>query len=388
MTVRVYYDDAYLNGFRAQVVEARGNAVYLDRSAFYPTSGGQPFDHGTIGGVPVLDVVDEGDRVRHDLAAPLPLGDFDCLIDWQRRFDHMQQHTGQHVLSAVLVERFGFHTVSFHLGQDASTIDIEADSLSPQQVAAAEAAANAVILENRPVTVSYHDEASPDIGLRKATGRTGLIRVVSIGNLDRSACGGTHVRATGEIGFLQIRRLDRIRGIVRIEFVCGWRAIRRARADFAALTRIARVYSSALDDAPAMVETQRERLADADKALRKLSLEVAQFRGRQLYDSTAPLPNGLRLHTRRVPAAITDEIRAEAQAFTNCPQAAFVAASESPSAVLLAMSAGQQAGATLKPLLAKWGGRGGGNPQLAQGSLPSAAALDSLLAELFALLGE
>lgn len=388
MTARVYYDDAYLNRFRAEVVEARGNAVYLDRSAFYPTSGGQPFDQGTIGGVAVLDVVDEGQSVRHDLASPLPLGDFDCQIDWQRRFDHMQQHTGQHVLSAVLVDRFGYQTVSFHLGQDTSTIDIDAESLSAEQIVAAEAAANAVILENRPVTVSYHDASSPDIGLRKATERTGVIRVVSIENLDRSACGGTHVRATGEVGFLQIRRLDRIRGIVRIEFVCGWRAIRRARADFDALARIARVYSSALDDAPAMVESQRERLADADKALRKLSLELAQFRGRQLYESTTPLPNGLRLHTRRLAAGITDEVRAEAQAFTTGPQAAFVAASESPSAILLAMSPGRQAGATLKPLLSKWGGRGGGNPQLAQGSLPSAAALDSLVAELLALLSE
>lgn len=388
MTARVYYDDSYENQFRARVVAAEGTAVYLDRTAFYPSSGGQPFDTGTIGGVPVVDVVDEGDRIRHGLASSLAPGEYDCQIDWQRRFDHMQQHTGQHVLSAVLVEQLGSQTVSFHLGQETSTIDIEAASLSPEQAGAAEAAANAVILQNRPVTVSYHDAASPAIGLRKATGRTGTIRVVAIEDLDRSACGGTHVRATGEIGFLQIRRLDRIRGILRVEFVCGWRAIRRARVDFDALTRVARIYSSALDDAPAMVETQRDRLAEADKTLRKLSLELAQFRGRQLYESTAPLPNGLRLHTRRLPAGITDELRAEAQAFTSGPGAAFVAASESPSAILLALSAGRQAGAMLKPLLAKWGGRGGGNPQLAQGSLPSAAASDNLVAELLALLGE
>lgn len=388
MTARVYYDDSYLSRFRAQVIESQGAAVYLDRSAFYPSSGGQPFDSGTIGGIAVLDVVDEDGRIRHDLATALPPGEYDCQVDWNRRFDHMQQHTGQHLLSAVLVDRFGFQTASFHLGQDSSTIDIEAANLSPEQVAEAETAANAVIFENRAVTVSYHDASSPEIGLRKATGRSGTIRVVTIADLDRSACGGTHVRATGEIGFLQVRRLDRIRGLVRVEFVCGWRAVKRARADFDGLSRVARVYSAALDDSPALVEAQRERLAEADKAYRKLSLEVAQFRGRQMYESTAPLGNGVRLHARRLPAGLTDEVRAEAQAFTAGPAAVFVATSESPAAILLAMSAGQQAGATLKPLLAKWGGRGGGNPQLAQGSLPSAEALTCLEADLLALLRE
>jgi uncharacterized protein (TIGR02270 family) len=229
MTDRLYYTDSYLTTFQARVVEksADGGTVYLDRTAFYPTSGGQPFDTGSIAGAPVVDVVDEGERIAHVLGAAVDLDDVECRIDWPRRFDHMQQHSGQHLLSAVMAELFGIATLSVHFGAASSTLDLDTPSLTADQVRAAETRANEAVFENLPVSVLFADSPE-DLGLRKASDRSGVLRVISIEGLDRSACGGTHVRATGEIGPVLIRKLDKVRGAVRVEFLCGLRALRRA----------------------------------------------------------------------------------------------------------------------------------------------------------------
>ena len=192
MTERLYYTDSYIREFEARVVARsdEGRRIYLDRTAFYPTSGGQPFDTGWLGGVEVLDVVDENDRVAHLLASPLGAERVRGEIDWTRRFDHMQQHTGQHLLSAVIEELFGHPTVSVHFGRDSSTLDLGADAFTAAQVEVAEERANAVAVENRPVEVSFED-ASTAAGLRKSSAREGTLRIVTIRDLDRSACGGT-----------------------------------------------------------------------------------------------------------------------------------------------------------------------------------------------------
>src|ERR1700733_343706 len=288
MTDRLYYHDSYLTEFRARVVDASpdGQRIYLDRTAFYPTSGGQPFDIGQLGGSDVIEVIDEGDRIAHVLSDSLSESEVDGRIELGRRFDHMQQHTGQHLLSAVLVEMFGAPTVSFHLGAEACTIDVTG-ALEPEQLREAERRANQIVFENRPVSISFQ-HSSEDLGLRKPTEREGQVRIVSIENLDRSACGGTHVRATGEIGPILIRKLDRVRGNLRIEFLCGGRSIARARADFDALSEIARVFSSPLDQTPALVEAQREKLQESERTRRRLSTELAQASGRALYGETTP----------------------------------------------------------------------------------------------------
>jgi alanyl-tRNA synthetase len=272
---------------------------------------------------------------------------------------------------------FGAPTVSFHLGAESSTIDI-AGALEPEQLREAERRANQIVFENRPVTISFR-HSSEDLGLRKPTEREGEVRIISIQDLDRSACGGTHVRATGEIGPILLRKLDRIRGNLRIEFVCGGRAVARARADFEALSQIARVFSAAIDDAPAMVETQREKLQASEKATRRLATDLAESKGRELYAETAPGEDGIRRVLRRV-ESLTEESRAEAQSFTASGPAIFLAVAENPPAILLAASkdSGVHAGDLLKRALAEAGGRGGGNPTLAQGSVPSKEALDQL----------
>ena len=376
MTERLYYHDSYLTEFRARVVDAGPDRqkIYLDRTAFYPSSGGQPFDIGRLSGVEVIDVVDEDDRIAHLLREPLAADEVEGTVDWRRRFDHMQQHTGQHLLSAVLIEMFDATTISFHLGADASTIDITR-TLEANQIRKVERRANEIVFQNRPVTVTFRD-SSEKLDLRKETEREGMVRIVTIDGLDRSACGGTHVRSTAEIGPILIRKQDRIRGNQRLEFVCGLRAVDRARADYEALSAIARSMSAALDEAPGMVSAQSEKLQEVEKVRRRLATELAQARGRELYAATAPSAEGIRKIEQGVPA-LSEELRAEAQSFTAGERSIYVAFAENPPAVLLAVSkdSGLNAGEMLKAALTAAGGRGGGSATIAQGSLPNAEAL-------------
>ncbi len=385
MTERLYYHDSYLRSFAACIVDtsADGRTVYLDRTAFYPTSGGQPFDTGSIAGVAVVDVIDEDERVAHRLAAPVAAGGVDCSVNWERRFDHMQQHSGQHLLSAVFEELFHLRTVSFHLSAESSTIDVEGGAVDAHVLEAAERRVNQVVFENRPLQVLFEHAAEAQ-GLRKPSEREGLLRIISIEGLDRSACGGTHVRSTGEIGAVMLRKVEKIRQATRVEFRCGARAVRRARADYEALAKTAQMFSAPLDDVPAAVAAQLEAARAADKTRRKLELDVAAWQGRDLYRSTAPSPDGSRRVQRRLETGSLEEIRAIAQNFTAQPKALFLATLANPPSILLAASedAGLDAGKVLKTALAEVSGRGGGTARIAQGSVADAAMLDALVSRL------
>jgi len=374
MTQRLYYDDCYLQEFRANVVETaeEGRRVYLDRTAFYPTSGGQPFDRGTLGGAAVREVVDEEGRIAHLLEAPLAAGEVAARIDWERRYDHMQQHTGQHLLSAVLIDLFKIPTLSFHMGAVTSTIDIETQALDTRKIERVEERCAEIVAEARHVTISY-EESTADLGLRKESKRSGTLRIVSITGLDKSACGGTHVKSTAEIGPILIRKLEKIRGNVRIEFVCGLRAVRQARQDFRTLSEISRLVSVPLEETPALVAAQVEKAKTLEKTVQRLAAELAKREGSELFAAAAPDASGVRRVTQRGP--IDDAMRARAQAFAAGSKAVFLAVCEDPPSILLAASAdsGVHAGDRVKAAVTAAGGRGGGNQGLAQGSVPSAA---------------
>ena len=392
MTTRLYYTDAYLTTFDASVVDRSedGRRIFLDRTAFYPTSGGQPNDVGTISGVSVTDVVEEEDRIAHVLAEPLTAeaSAVTCAVDWQRRFDHMQQHTGQHLLSAVLAEMFEHKTMSVHFGAHWSSLDLDSDTIARDEVVAAERRANEIVIENRPVTVSFEDATAAG-GLRKASSREGTLRIVTIERLDRSACGGTHVRATGEIGAILIRKMDRVKRQVRLEFVCGLRAIGRARADFDLLSRLGQGLSASIEEVPALVESQAERLRAADSQRRRLESEVYAYRARLAYDAVIPNAAGVRRVVERRESGSLDDLRGLAQAYATLPKAVLVGAVDDPSTVLLAASddSGVDAGRVLKSVLASAGGRGGGSPRMAQGSVPSVEAVGKVIDLLMSELG-
>jgi alanyl-tRNA synthetase len=383
MTERLYYTDAYCTGFEALVVarDDQGRRIYLDRTAFYPTSGGQPYDLGLLDDAPVQDVVDEGDRIAHLLAVPLAGDRVRGRVDWPRRFDHMQQHTGQHLLSAVIADRFGLETVSVHFGAETSTLDLAAAAFPHDQALEAELRANEVVTENRPVLVSFEDAASAT-GLRKPSERSGTIRIVTIEALDRSACGGTHVRATGEIGPILIRRVERVKQQVRLEFLCGMRAVRRARSDADLLARLAGAQSAAPDELPALLEAQRAELKASSAARRELEEMVARYRARELYDAAAPDASGRRVIVVREHQGPVERFRPLGQALAGLPRAVFIGATVEPAAVVVAASADADldAGRRLKAALQRHGGKGGGNPRLAQGSVADSGALDAVVA--------
>jgi alanyl-tRNA synthetase len=389
MTHRLYYTDCYLREFTARIIERSpdGSTLYLDRTAFYPTSGGQPFDLGSINGVAVVEVEDQEERIAHRIAWPVPDAATDghavCAVDWARRFDHMQQHTGQHLLSAVFEELFSLCTVSFHLGADSATIDLEGGAIDGRVIAEVERRANEIVFENRPVRIDFEDARAVQ-GLRKPSEREGTLRIVTIDSLDRSACGGTHVRATGEIGAICIRRLEKIRQSVRVEFVCGGRAVRRARADFDALSKVAQLFSASLDDVAAMAAPVLESARASEKRIRKLELDLAGYQGKDLYAATTPDTDGVRRVLQRAPKGNLEDLRAVAQSFTAQAKAVFLAALEEPPSVLLAASgdSGVDAGKLLKAVLAAAGGRGGGNARIAQGSVPDGALLETTIAAL------
>lgn len=384
MTERLYYEDCYLREFRARVLDTSedGRRVYLDRTAFYPASGGQPFDTGTLGGAGVVEVIDEQERVAHRVDAPLSPGEVTGSeiigqINWERRFDHMQQHSGQHLLSAVLEELFRIPTVSFHLGAETSAIDLGAPSLSAGQMEQAEERCAEIVRQARPVAIAF-DEATADLGLRKASERAGTLRIVSIEGIDRSACGGTHVRTTAEIGPVFLRKTDKIRGNVRLEFVCGLRALRQARADFRTLRDISRHLSAPASETPALVAAQIERVKSIEKAVQRMATELALREGKEQWAATAPEADGIRRVTVR--GEIDDPLRVRAQAFCSRGRAVFLALSQDPPSVLLAASAdsGLHAGERVKAAVTAAGGKGGGNPALAQGSLPRGSDLDAI----------
>jgi alanyl-tRNA synthetase len=386
MTTRLYYIDAYRTAFDADVVDmsADGTRIYLNETAFYPTSGGQLHDRGTLGGFDVVDVIDEDERIAHVLASPYSgtRGRISGTIDWKRRFDHMQQHTAQHLLSAVFEDLFGFKTVSVHFGPDYSTVDVDGESVARSQLLAAETRANEVVAESRPVVVTFEDAASAS-GLRKPSDRAGTLRIVSIDGIDRSACGGTHVRSTAEIGPILIRSTEKIRKATRIEFIAGLRALRRARRDYESLMTIGAALSAAIDDVGPLVAAQAERVKDAEGGRKKLEKELAIYRARALYDAATPDADGVRTIVIR-DAATMDDVKNLAQAAFVLPRVVVVAAIASPASAFIASSedSGVDSGKLLKERLAAVGGRGGGSPRMAQGSVPDVAALNAVVEAL------
>ena len=383
-TERLYYSDCYLREFEARVIKSepdpRGLRVYLDRTAFYPESGGQPSDRGTLAGVPLLDVVDEGDDVAHIVAGESHAGIIQGaavrgVIDWAQRFDHMQQHTGQHVLSAAFEHTDGYRTVSFHLGAVVSTVDLDSDRLGRRQIEAAEDLANQMVFEDREVRISFRAaEEANQMDLRKPTRREGDVRLVAIEDLDLSACGGTHVRRTGAVGLVAVRKVERqaqrgAGGQTRVEFVCGRRALLATRRDFRILSEAGRLLSNSPDQVPALLAAQLDELRTMARAREKLTERVAKYRARELCQAAQPR-DGWTVVRCVFAAEESAEAKKIAHAVASEPAAmALIGVKGNPTSLYFAQSAGgkQNMGALLKQGVAKFGGKGGGARDFAQG---------------------
>ena len=381
MTDRLYYHDAALLDFDATVIENGNDALHvvLDRTAFYPTSGGQPHDIGHLGKSRVVDVIDEGARIVHVVDAPVGLGPVHGHVDGARRRDHMQQHTAQHLLSALASDRFGWDTVSVHFGPTHSTIEFDVAAAPEQNLIALQQAANDVVAQARPVLVSLEDAAAAEVaGLRKPPARTGLIRVISIADIDRSACGGTHVARTSEIGPMLLLGMEKIRGHVRMGFLAGDRVLAHAQENGAALDALALEMECAVDELTTLVPAKHREIKALREQLATLEAEVAVSRIRAMFDAIGPSDDGVRRIVYRPDAESPSIVRQMAQAVAPLERAVFAAVTQTPPTIYFATSADSalHAGATLKAALGAVGGRGGGSERVAQGTAPSADALE------------
>ena len=375
MTDRLYYTDSALVDFDAAVESCEtqdGRIVAtLDRTAFYPTSGGQPFDTGTLGASSVVDVVDLPDgRIGHVLDRTLPAGSFvHGTVNRSRRFDHMQQHTGQHILSAAFDRLFKARTVGFHLGADLSTLDLD-KVLGAESMAKAEADANRIVWENREVTIRFaSEEEAASIQLRKEPTRSGRLRLIEVAGFDVSACGGTHVARAGEVGIVAVKSWEKFRGGTRLEFVCGGRALAEYGVVRDAVAGCIRLISVSPRELPAAIERAQEENRDLRRVVRDLQERLAVFeaaamveRGRKVGSVTvvleiAPGRDQAGLKTLAASAAAIGGV-----------VAGLISATE-PVLAVLARSADVpvDVSAVLKTLLARAGGKGGGKPEMAQG---------------------
>lgn len=385
---RLYYTDSYLTSFDAVVREVvrKGDrwVVTLDRTAFYPSSGGQPHDVGTIGEARVLDVLEQEDGcVGHVVDQELAQNDrVRGTIDWERRFDHMQQHTGQHLLSAAFEREHGARTVSFHLGTTSTTIDLDKE-LTAEHIGAAELAANRVIWEDRAVHVKFVTAAeAAKLPLRKDPARTGDLRIVDITDYDLSACGGTHVCRTGAIGLIAIAGSERFKGGARVEFVCGSRALRVHRSLRDAVTSGVRLLSVLPEELPSAIEKLQTASKSQQKSQQALQEQLAVHEAKALVVRGQKI-GGMTLVAEAVAGWDANGLKKLASAVTSSPDfIAVLITVESPSLIVVARSANLtvDAGAVLRSLLDRFGGKGGGNGAMAQGGGLNGSTQDVLTA--------
>jgi len=395
VTERLYYRDSYIREFDARVesCEQEGGRwkVVLDRTAFYPTSGGQPHDLGKLNGVPVIEVADsEKENVVHYTSAAVPAGAVHGEIDWHRRLDHMQQHTGQHLLSAAFIELFKSPTVSFHLGKEASTIDLQAPTVAARHLEEAERRVNEIVFEDRVVEIRFGTAGElAEAGIRKKVEREEVLRVIEVKGFDRQPCGGTHLERTGQAGLLLIRKLERRRDLWRVEFVCGYRALGAARGDFATLGRAASLLSCGLTDVPTilvkMIEEKRALHSDA----KRLEERLAEFEARALLaDSWEENAGGTRIISRALDEITPGYLGLVAEKLVSEIEVVALLASRGTGHVVFAQTKRlpYDMGALLRETVTEFGGKGGGAKDFAQGSIADLAKADVLLAHAAASL--
>jgi alanyl-tRNA synthetase len=384
-TRRLYYDDSYMRSFSAHVLGCvpaepvstpsgpqAAWEVVLDQTALYPTSGGQPNDLGCLGDAKVLDVRDADDVILHIVDREMELGEVQGSIDWARRFDHMQQHTGQHLLSAMFQERYGRPTVSFHLGSDLCTIDLRGPEPTLDVLEGAQRAANQVVFEDRPVTVKY---GTPDqlarVGVRKEVDRQGILRAIEIEAADLQPCGGTHVKSTGQIGLVLVRKCSKMRQDWRVEFACGARADRLASGDFQMLRAVSDRLSCPPEDAPAAIGKLTAERDAHFKSLRSTLQQLAEVLSKAMVSGASLARNGLRIVARALREVHPELLLPLATELAKHEKAVALLAHEETGQIVFAQhaSAGIDLAAILKRVLATTPGKGGGSRDFVRAKL-------------------
>ena len=375
MSRTLYHLDAYCREFDAVVTRSVENAtgvtgVILNQTAFYPTSGGQPNDLGTLNGVRVVDVTEEGHEIVHWLERPLDGTSVHGRIDWPRRFDHMQQHTGQHILSQAFLEQVSGQTVSFHLGPESCTIDLDKLILEPAALERVEDRANEIIFADLPIVARFvRPEDVATLELRKAPTITSDIRIVEVEGLDRSPCGGTHCARSGQVGQIAVRKAERRGQATRIEFVCGWRALRNQQWKTRALNEMAQSFSVKDREVAAAVQRLVTEAAEQRRELQQLRSEQLPLEAERLLAQARTWAER-RVVVQAFPRRDITELRRLASLLTTPPAViALLGTGGELARVVFARSS--DAGVDMAGLVSRtckeFGGKGGGQADLAQG---------------------
>ena len=385
MSERLYYTDSYQSEFAAHITAVTTNngrpAVVLDQSLFYPTSGGQPHDtgwlhSGILADCRVVDVlVTEQGKVLHVLSDTLSyeaVGQVvHGVIDWARRYDHMQQHAGQHLLSQVFYQRFGFETVSVHFGELESTLDLETADITPAQLAAAETYATQLIYAALPIKAYFvPDTALDTIPLRRPPKVRGMVRIVEIEGFDYSACGGTHCRSTAEIGPVKLTRVERRRGQVRITFLCGQRAWQDYRVKHQLITEAATLFSNEIAQVPILIERNLSQVKELQRQIDTMQGELLGLEALQMLAS-ATVINEYRLLQQMFTDKDVATVKRLASQLQQHPRVIclFSILHEGKATLIFARAAdvAVHVGNLLRDSLREIGGKGGGKEDFAQG---------------------
>ncbi|MDG4656020.1 DHHA1 domain-containing protein [Ectobacillus antri] len=388
MTERLYYQDPYIQHFTSQILkqgaDENGAYVVLQETAFYPTGGGQPCDIGTLNHAQVTRVEEIEGEIRHYTSEALS-GTVTGQIDWSRRFDHMQQHAGQHILSAAFAEKFGIPTISFHLGRDSSTIDLQIEELSQETVLAAEELANEIVFNNIPIEVRWmNEEEANTLPLRKKPKVTENIRIVMIKNFDYSGCGGTHPNRTGEVGAIKIVDWQRHKGHVRLTFLCGWRSIRTLQEKQTIVKDVVRLLNSKERDVASklanLIETQKE----LEKSLRESHEQLLAHEANTLSRTARIHPNG-KLIAAISHHSISDLAKMSAM-LTQDSEAIVLLVTQTDDKIQCICACGQSIeqnmNEVLKSVLPLINGKGGGNAKSARGGGEASISAEDLLEQL------
>jgi alanyl-tRNA synthetase len=378
MTERLYYNDSYTMDFTARVTDRIEHdqkfAVVLDQTYFYPTGGGQPNDLGMINGIEVIDVFSREEAVYHILTSPLNANEVACQVDFTRRFDHMQQHTAQHILTQAFVQTANANTVSFHLSGDTVTIDLDTAGITSATVIRVEDLTNQIVFENRPVTARLIDPKSvTDAGVRMRKMpdqiHTDGLRVIDIGEFDVTACGGTHVAHTGEIGIIKVVKLEKRGDKTRVDFRAGGRALSDYRAKNSVANRLTVELTCAFEDTPEAVTRIKDDLQTAQRALKAATNQLLSYEAAKLIAENPP-HNGIRMIKMAFENRDVNEVRMLASSLIeNTETIALLGTSGEKAQIFLARSADLSYNMNdyLKPVLEVIGARGGGQPGFAQG---------------------
>jgi alanyl-tRNA synthetase len=392
VTERLYYTDSHLIEFDARVVDVTERvsgwtAIILDRTAFYPTGGGQPSDTGTLNGSRVVECVDDGDNgVLHVMQGATPTigAEVKGRIDWSRRLDHIQQHTGQHILSQAFVTLFNAPTRSFRVVDQSCEIDVELTNPSTEVIERAVELANNVVWEDRPITIhNVTSEEAASLPLRKDPAREGELRLIEISGFDLTPCGGTHAYRTGEVGMIAVRSWERAKGMTRIEFVAGIRALADYRRANQSARDTAALFSTGRDDAPQSAAHMVEENKDLHRRLRILEETAAGAEAEKLFAAATAAADGTRVICQKFAGRDAESLKQLAQALIANAKTVVLLGSNDGEAGRLVFARSSDANGDMNLLMreacAMMDGRGGGKPELAQGGGKNVAKLDDAL---------